>query len=174
MKYVYALLFSVLLVSCASNSPAKVDSPQYEALKKQVNSKKIAIESRIAYPMNSSGLTSVSNNGLLGRGNAATAINLADNANFVKIDGNSIALHLPYFGNRTNWSYKEKDNSISYKGAISQFRTKEKKKQIDIYFTFKKGIEEFTARIILYPNRTSRIEIQSSHRSTIAYRGNLI
>ncbi|NVK52117.1 MAG: DUF4251 domain-containing protein [Flavobacteriaceae bacterium] len=170
------ILFCLLLsVGCATNKQKLSDDQAMQRLDNIISSENFSINSTIAIPTNSSGLSAVSNVGLLGTGNSIGNINLADNPNYIKINNTQVDISMPYYGTQTVASYYA-SGSIVYKGICKGYTVKKdlRKNRYVVSFNLKHKSESLTFRIYIYSNLRTDIQLQSSHRSPIQYRGMVI
>ncbi len=159
-----------LVLSCGS-AKSKATPEQINTLNTLVSNKQFIIESDWAYPQASMAMQQVSD--LLGSSNNAGAINLTSNTNFLKIKGDSITSHLPYFGERQmNVGYGGSDSAITFKGLIANYTTHtNKNNSTSIEFDATSNSEVFTVTITLWPNLNSEMVFNSSSRNSIRYSG---
>jgi hypothetical protein len=168
--FVIALSF---LVSCGT-SKVNYTSDDMNALRELVDSKSFEIESDWAYPLPSIGLNSIANAGLLPPGNNATQINLIGNANYLRIEGDSIKAQLPYYGERQIASnYGSTNTGILLNGLMKDLTVdfNEKKERYELRFQANQDTETYQVTINIFSNRQASMSINSTHRNNIAYRG---
>jgi hypothetical protein len=162
----------LLFQGCGSIS--KKTLVETEALDDLVASKKFEIVSDWALPLATNSLNSISNAGLLPPGSSANRISLVGNPNFLKVQGDSIAAYLPYFGEQQMGAgYNSEGGAVQFRGVpISYEAIKDKKRQrYEINFRMRKNTESYTVNLLLYPNMASVISVISTHRFTIRYEG---
>ncbi len=168
------LIFGFLLVGCGGSQDVVVTEAQSKALDDLVTQKSFQIESDWAYPLVTNSFSNVANSGLLPPGNNANAINLTGNSNYIKMYGDSISMYLPFYGERRLvGGYNNKDIAIKYDGVAQEIEiTKNDKKQAyEIEFLARNRTESFRVFITVSPGLTANISINSSHRTSMRYRG---
>lgn len=163
------------LVSCKSGQSV-ASAKEKTLVTKAIEQQEFRIESNWAYPQTTNALQQVINAGLVQPGSNAGAISLIGNTNFLTVNGDSISSHLPYFGERQmQVAYGGTDSAIEFKGVLEDYSiTKDKKSRYSISFRAKSNTESFKVMIILFPNASTRIYLNSGSRFPISYLGELI
>lgn len=166
-----------VILSCGSSaiiSDSKSSDSESKELDHLVSSKRFEIVSDRAFPLATGSLNSISNAGLLPPGSSAGQISLIGNSNYLKIIGDSVAVYLPYYGERQmGGGYDSDGGGIQFEGIPTEIEiTKDDAKQrYDIRFKMKDDSENFNVNIALFPNLTSFINVSSSQRFPIRYSG---
>ena len=174
MRTIILLLCATLFIGCSSTKNTIGSIEQAEMLDGMMNQKAFTINSRSASPVNSTGASQrwgATSSSYL---NNSNYINLTDNANYFKLDGDQVSIDLPYFGNRVLGSINNgNDNAIKFEGVPRKMKIThdEDKKRYRINLEIKKNIEVYTINVTLNSNLTSQIDVNSTHRSAIAYKG---
>ncbi len=161
-----------LMLSCGSSS--KITDSKGKQLDDLVSSKHFEIISDMAFPLATASLNSISNAGLFPPGSSAGQISLIGNSNYLRILGDSVAVYLPYYGERQMGGGYDTDGAgIEFEGIPTEMEiTQDKVKQrYDIRFKMKDDSENFNCNITLFPNLTSMISVSSSQRFPIRYSG---
>ncbi|MDY8136092.1 DUF4251 domain-containing protein [Aquimarina sp. 2201CG5-10] len=176
MRYFLILILGMfLMIGCTSSRDLSTQNKEDTAANKPLDISKLSIECDWAYPMISTSLIAIANSGLFPTGSSVNQVNLVGNPNYFRIQGDSISVYLPYFGEQQlGRSYNNRDTSIQFDGIPDSFEIKEntKKNRRILKFGFKYKTESYRAQIILYDdNNRSDITVTSSHRSQIRYRG---
>jgi hypothetical protein len=177
MKPYRSIVVSIILLtiySCQSTRKVATDF-EIQKLNTMVESKKFIIESEWAYPQTTNALNQVLNSGILQPGSNSASINLIGNSNFLKILGDSIYSHLPYFGERQmQVGYGGSgDGAIKLKGVMENYQSfKRKDNGIDISFEAKSNSENFNVNITIWPSLNANISLNSVSRFPIRYSGN--
>jgi len=172
-------ILSVFLIfwGCATTkSDTSINSKRM--LDDMVTHKSFKIESEWAYPQVTNALSSILNAGLLPLGSSVNSISLIGNSNFVKIKGDSITGYLPYFGERQmGGGYASVNTGIQFDDIPKNYEVKKGKKNsylISFSIPDKTNLtESYTVNIELFPNLTSAISVNSTHRFFIRYQGNV-
>ena len=173
-RSIILLSFVSFLIACGS---ANVNSAADEAtLQAMMETKSFEIISQSASPQNTTAFNAVANSGLLMPGSSAGLISLIGNTNYLKVHGDTISGFLPFYGERRlGGSYGTQDVGIKFEGIPSDYEVKIGKKNVrEIRFTIhdkEQRSEEYQIRINIYPNLSANINVNSSHRTSISYRG---
>lgn len=177
MKKLIKLSFILLIgfmLSCSSTSKSSYTIAKKEALDTMVNERAFEIVAQSAMPMASISLNSISNAGLLPQGSTGNRIDLTTNPNYLRIIGDSVAVYLPYYGERQiGGGYGSNNLGIEFKGKPKDFEiTKNEKTQgYKMRFVFKNKGESYTMTTELFPNNNTHINVISSSRTPIGYNG---
>ncbi|WP_233268495.1 DUF4251 domain-containing protein [Cellulophaga sp. L1A9] len=174
-RLLFFLFSGCLLLGCSTTNKTIAATPKSKALDKLVVEKKFLIISDRASPMTTSSMNALANSGLLGPGNSPGAINLIGNTNYLRIKGDSIKARLPFFGERQiGGGYNSNDTGISFENIPTAYEhVKNNSTQIH---TVKFKIsgetnEQYTFTVLLFPNWTTEIRVNSSQRTSIGFRG---
>ncbi len=156
ITFIGLILIPLILISCGGANTS-FDNEKYNALKDLLTSRNFEIENEWAYPS--------------GGGN----INLIGNTNFIRFQGDSVEIYLPYFGVRHSGGGYDGEGGIKYKGLAKKFEIVEKpaKGNIEVEFEVDKSGETLNFYISLFPNDNARTVVNTSQRSTISYQGKL-
>ncbi|WP_378174144.1 DUF4251 domain-containing protein [Aquimarina sp. SS2-1] len=171
---VFTLLIGGMLIGCNSTKKTVEPTPKSEALEAMIAKKAFKIESDWMYPLATTSMNVIANSGLLPPGSTVNGISLIGNPNYIKFYGDSIAMDLPFYGERQlPGQYTRNEGGIIFSGIPDQYEvTKdEKKQQHMIKFTVKNNRESYRVTITLFPNWSSDINVNSTHRTSIRYRG---
>ncbi len=163
-----------LMYSCSSSS--KISDSDNKQLDDLVSGERFEIISDRAFPLATTSLNNVLNSGLLPPGNSAGQISLIGNPNHFKVMGDSVAIYLPYYGERQmGGGYNNNGPGIEFKGIPKRMKiTKDEQKQrYTIQVEVKDESENITFNIMLFPNFTSMINVNSSQRFSIRYSGSV-
>ena len=178
MKPLFYLIFFVgIIVGCKSSSNSLSKETISQKVSVLLESKHFNIECSQMYPTNTSSLQAIANAGLIAPGNSVGQINITGSNNYFKIIGDSISVNLPFYGEQQlgGLAYNRNDVGFSFQGIPKEFsESKNIKKNIRILnYTFPNGAESCKAQIRIYSQGSAEINITSSHRSSIRYRGNI-
>lgn len=155
------LLLSIffLIVSCGTsrNTGRTMDIENYDQLSAVVNAREFAIQNSWAMPL------------------GGNQIDLIGNTNFIRFEGDSVDLFLPYFGVRhSGGTYGSGEGGVEYEGPLRSFNSVENQdKNIILKFEGEQDNEILEFTVTLYPNGRTHTFINSSQRNTISYRGRL-
>lgn len=104
------------------------------------------------------------------------SINLIGNTNFIRLEGETVEVYLPYYGVRHSGGGPGSEGGIKYEGPLVNYKVEERMKQQDVLVSFEaqnKDNEQLKFLITLYPNGNTTTSVTSSQRSSITYRGEL-
>lgn len=164
-----------LIASCSSSKQVYSDK-EMESLHTLVKSRSFEIRSNWTYPLPSNSLNSIANAGLFPPGNNANQISLIGNTNFLRIKGDSIKAQLPYYGERQiSSNYGGTDTGILLDGLVKDLTLdfNENKNRYELRFQANQDIENYQIAINIFANKQASININSTHRTNIAYRGDI-
>ena len=173
IQRIIAVLICCACIGCATKKNS-VSPQKLEALHTLTKSKSIQINSERAYPMMSNAMQQVLNSRILGPSNSGRSIDIVNTTNYIKIAGDRISVHLPFFGElQAGATTNGNDISIVFDGKPTTYTStyNDQKKHYKLLLQFKTKRESFKMYITLYPNGTTNISVLSSHRSAIGYRG---
>lgn len=177
MKVVGVVFGILLFFNCSSSKKSVEPTIRSRAVDKMVQQKKFEVLSDWASPLATSSFTSVANSGLLLPGNTAGNISLIGNGNYLKMKKDSVFGYLPYYGERRqSGAYGANDTGISFEGIPEQLSITHDtiKLRYQIYFEIadkNNPTENYQIRMTLFPNQTSMLNVNSSHRTSINYKG---
>ena len=162
-----------VLWSCGSSGKAVGAAEENQVLEKLVAEKMLLIESDWAQPSTNNAMNSVASSALFLPGNTGSNINLIGNPNYLKIKGDSVSAYLPYFGVQQISAGYGRGSAIQFNGIPERWKSNRntKKNSYDISFTIRDNAEVFQVSLILFPNLTSHIHINSAQRNFIKYLG---
>jgi len=174
-NFIRLLMVVSLVLGCASANTGKVTDGG-KVLDELVTKNSFEIVAEWAQPRVTSAMASIANAGLLALGNSINNINLIGNSNYLKVFKDSVSGYLPYFGERQmGGSYGGGTTAIQFEGAPKEYRVKKgKKHSYTIQFNIadkNSPTENYTISIQLFKNLAASIDVTSSHRFFIRYRG---
>ncbi len=149
----------LLMLACGGvkNSGSVGDVKDFEKLSELVNSREFEIENEWLMPLGGS------------------MINLIGNSNFIRFKGDSVNVFLPYYGVRHSGGGYGRDGGINYKGPAKNLNITEDKGRNNILLNFegREGNENLQFFITLFPGGSATTSVNSSHRESISYRGDI-
>ena len=165
----------VIMVSCGASKELG-DDTSIANMEAMIQKREFHIESNNAYPQNTTALQSVLNSGLLQPGNSSGVISLIGNYNYLKVSGDSISSHLPYFGERQMMvNYGGTDGAITFNGLHEDFNiVKNKNRSYAIRLTAKSDKEPFNVFITIFPNLKVDMMLSGVGRLPIRYTGAVV
>jgi len=174
--FLLGFIFVGILIGCSTASKGILSQAERKQVDRLITQRLYHIESDWALPLMTQGLNAVANAGLFFPGSNASRVDLIGNPNYVKVKGDSIAVYLPYFGERQmGGGYANSDSAIQFEGVPDSYEAtwNEKKQRYDIRITMKQKTETFEMNLVLFPNLSCGINVNSSHRFSIRYNGDV-
>jgi hypothetical protein len=171
------LLFSVLAlaISCAAGSRSGQTVATKAQLEELISGRSYEIQATWAYPLMTQAMTSVANSGLLRPGSIANRIDLIGNPNYFKVQGDSVRVSLPYFGERQiGGGYADRNEGIRFDGIPQAYTVAKEEGKTTVDIKIIKGVETLRFNLFLFPSGRADINMNSSHRSTIRYSGSVV
>ncbi len=170
----FLVLVAGFLIGCSSTNKVVEPTVQSEALEALISERALKIECEWAYPLPTSSITAAANYGLLPQGSNVSGINLIGNTNYIKIKGDKISMNLPYYGEQQmHGRIDRKQTGLVFDGVPERFEIikNEKSQQHTIKFAVQNGTEVYNVVVTLFPNWGSSVNINTSHRTSIRYKG---
>ena len=176
MKSIVYFLAALVFLGCASTTKTHtITEKDTKALDELVTSKSFEIASDWAQPQVTNALTQIGNAGLFPPGSNVGNISLIGNSNYLKMQGEKVQAYLPYFGERQmGGTYSNNRSGIEFDGTPEDLEVKRgKRDSYEIRFNIKdkNSTENYAVTILLFPNLSSSININSSYRFPIRYKG---
>ncbi|MCB0484689.1 MAG: DUF4251 domain-containing protein [Flavobacteriaceae bacterium] len=178
MMKTIAVFLMVVAVFAGCTATKKLTDDQREALMSWGTETPFEIVSHRAMPMPTTAFIAVVNSGILSPDNSAGNINLVGNANFFRMKGDTINAYLPFFGERRfGGNYGSNDLAIEFDGIPEKkdITFNEKNQALEMRFSIdqKNDNEQYTILVTIFSGNTTDIQVLSSERSSISYRGNI-
>ena len=168
-------VFMILLLGCgASSKTAQVSEADKLALQDLVENGRLEFTAEWARPLLTNSMTSIANSGLLAPGNTAGRINLMGTAAYLRVVGDSVSAYLPYYGERNMVTgYGNTNNAIQFNGSANDLELVEDPKThgYSLNFSVDNDTESYTVFAKIFPGMGGTININSTHRQTITYTG---
>ncbi len=174
-KYLFTILICVI-ASCASNPKNIATDAEIEALNKVVSTNSFEILASFARPLATGSVNSLANAGLIPPGSTPSRIDVSGSASYLRVIGDRVEANLPYFGERQiSAAYNSNNTGIKFDGIPKDFELvpNAKTKGYTIRFTIDGGTETYQVIAQLTPSLLSSLNINSSHRTAIAYEGRI-
>ena len=172
---VQAVIMLLLMMSCSSSK--LLTEAQKQELQAWGTEKAFEIESDWAKPMPTAAFNAVANTGILGLGNSAGSINILGNINYFKMKGDTITGYLPYYGERYMGGGYNNNIAIEFNGIprSKEIKWNEQKQRAEMRFSIyqKDNNELYDIFIMIFSNKTTRMDVNSSERSLITYEGKI-
>lgn len=147
------ILLTVFLVACGSAENGNIQN--FSDLQELISAGEFEIENNWANPM------------------GGNSINLIGNSNFIRFEGDSVDIFLPYFGVRHSGGGYGSEGGIVYKGPLEDLKIREGQEdnKIELEFEADHEGENFQFDVTIYGNGTTNTSVKSSERQSISYRG---
>jgi hypothetical protein len=172
---IMAVLLLLLVAGCKSTDPAIVEA-ESEQTRALIDSKNYELDMTWATPLATNTLNQISNANLLPQDSRSGRINLMGSSSYIRAMGDSLEVYLPYFGTQ-QLSARPGDNNgaIQFEGLPEKYEAEynEKKKYTSIYFRMKDRTEQYDVNIRVFGNRNASVSVNSTHRNSIRYNGQL-
>ncbi|MCB0474560.1 MAG: DUF4251 domain-containing protein [Flavobacteriaceae bacterium] len=174
--FMWILVLSTLVTACTSTKPlTETEQKELEAWGTETP---FEIISNRALPMPTAAFSALANSGMLAPGNSASSIDLTTNSNFFKMKGDTISAQLPYFGERRfGGNYGSNDISIRFNGIPTRrnIALNSGKRRMEMRFRISQedDNEVYDILVMIFPNKTTRIDVTSSERTPISYNGRI-
>ncbi len=168
----WVALVILLLGGCKAGQEAA--SPEQQArLQALVESRDFTFEADFAFPQTSSAYVSAANTTLArAGGNSLSRISLQGEGYFLKLTGDSVESHLPYYGVRDNFSEPGRPDGIELDAPVEDFRvTQGKSDAYRIRFYARRKTERFQVNLDLFPGGKAHLLISSGQRDAIRFEG---
>ena len=151
--FIFAFLFS----SCGSRNANAGNTAEYREMVERVNELDFEIQSEWANPL---------------RGQR---INLQGNPNFIRFEGDSVAVHLPFFGVRHSGGGYGSEGAIKYEGPLQNLRIEEMagRGRIKMSFSANHRSENLDFDITIFPGGKTSASVNSSQRDRMGYEGRI-
>lgn len=168
-KIVFIVFVSLFFFACGSNK--LVTNEELLSFKNTIDNHKISFEATSANPVAFANVRGLE--GLLPPGSNLANINLVNNPNYFRVKNDSVSFDLPYYGELQMGMGYNRDTGLKFEGVAKKKSTdfNEKKEKYTITYTVATENETLRMYFTLFPNKTARLDINSSNRSSIFYYG---
>lgn len=178
MKKILVICSIVICLGSCGSGYYKTTQKTRQALDTMVKSKSFIINSSWAQPQVTMAMQQLGNAGLIPNGSSPGNIDISSNTNFFKMANDSVKAALPFFGERQfGGGYNNTDGGIAFEGIPEDLQiTKGDKSDYDIRFNIhdkNTPSERYQVFIKLFPNLSSTIDINSTHRYNIQFQGHV-
>ena len=174
MKTLVYCLLILCCFACASSKTASTTTEEDNAFESISKNEPFEIESSWAQPQITSAFAQLGD--FLPPGSTVGNINIVGNSNYLQINDSIVKAFLPFYGERRQGSvYRSDKMGIEFEGIPQDFKTNVgKKNSYEIRFKVKDknySSESYMVYVQVFPNLSGSININSSHRSSITFRG---
>lgn len=168
-KVGFIAIVSLLFFACGSNK--KITDEELMAFKNTIENSKISFEATSANPVAFANVRGLE--GLLPPGSNLANINLVNNPNYFRIKNDSIFFDLPYYGELQMGMGYNRDTGLKFEGVAKKKSTdfNPKKENYTITYSIATENETLSMFFTLFPNKTARLDVNSSNRTSIFYYG---
>ena len=169
-KILFVVLCGVLAIGCKSGQKTVVSNSSLDAM---IARQAFKIEVNAAEPMVTTALAQIANSGLMRPGNTMSRIDVTGEGYFIKMDGDSISVYLPYYGERQMGGGYGSDAGIKFDGTARdiEINKDESKNSYEITFGANDATESYLFTIDISNKLSSTTRVRSSHRNRIRYEG---
>ncbi|WP_245686445.1 DUF4251 domain-containing protein [Psychroflexus sediminis] len=168
-------MFTGVMIFTSCGNSREYTSDDFKKLDQIIQDHYFEIEAEWARPLVTSALIQLDNVGLFAPGDNASQINISGESSHLRFQGVTVIADLPYFGERQMGGGYNNSSGIKFEAKPEELEIlKEKtKNQYLIKFNITENTENFKILLIVYPNFKSTLNISSSQRNPISYRGHL-
>lgn len=155
IKSIFLAVFIMLFMYGCGGAKTSNVPQNFDELREFANNKQFEIQNEWAMPL------------------GQNQINLIGNPNFIRFQGDSVNLFLPYFGVRHSGGGYGGEAGIEYKGPAKDLQIIEQaeNKKVIVKFEGQQGTENLDFIVTLYPKGNVSTSVTSSQRNSISYRG---
>ena len=174
MKTIVYSLLILCCLACTSTKTVSTTTEEDKVFESISKNDPFEIESNWAQPQVTAAFAQLGD--LLPAGSTVGNINIMGNSNYLQIKDNIVKAFLPFYGERRQGSaYRSDKMGIEFEGVPQDFKTNiGKKNSYEIRFKIKDknySSESYMVYVQVFPNLSSSINVNSSHRSSISFRG---
>lgn len=154
----FGLTMLVFSVSCGSRNAIGADSREYRQLVERVNERDFEIVNEWANPLR------------------ASRIHLVGNPNYIRFEGDSVEVFLPFFGVRHSGGGYGSEGGIVYEGPVQNLRIEEMpgRGRVMMSFSGNQKSENLDFNITFFPGGKTNASVNSSQRDRMGYEGRII
>lgn len=163
-----------MVSGCGSQKQIVPSAVQVEALNALVKEKAFVIDITVARPLATGAVSRIANSGLLPPGSNVSRIDLTGMSSYLKVANDSVFAEIPYYGERQlPTTYNPNNTGVRFKNTPEDFEIVQNNRTqgYTIRFNVANGTEAFAVIAEIFPNLSSTVNINSSHRTPIWYSG---
>lgn len=182
MRYLL-IVITFLVLGCSS---AKVDNSEAskvktEKLEQLISNKEFKINADFAFPKVSSQYNlAVQQLNLSASGNSANRINIRGDGYYVEVKNDSVYGILPFYGEQYSGYQITNHDRIEFDGKAKEYKVEsiENRKSNRTKISFQindtnRSGEEYDVSLLIFENGKTDMQVSSSRRSVMAYRGEI-
>ena len=169
-------LVIILLLGACGSSKTPATPEQLAQLQSLVESRKFSFDAEFALPQTSQAYVSAANATLArAGGNTLSRISLGGEGYFLKMQGDSVESHLPYYGVRDNFSEYGRPDGIELDAEVENLKIDKKSSgAYQIRFDARMKTERFQITLDMFPGGKANLIVFSGQRDAIRYEGRAI
>jgi len=175
MKY-YLFVFLIVLVACKSADVDPYSAEEAALVEKNLTDGNYTIELEWARPLNTAEMSKLYSSNILPAISQSGQINILDSANYIKKAGDSVSLYLPYYGTRqVSVNPANTNSALRFEGVPASYQVSfnERKQYHSVNTRVKIRTETLNLSIQVYKSKKVQVNVNSSHRTSISYTGNI-
>ncbi|AUC14905.1 hypothetical protein BTO06_07035 [Tenacibaculum sp. SZ-18] len=179
MRTIFLFFFCISCLIGCSSAKKVVSEEQKRIVEKLVTTKTFKIDSEWAYPTVTSSMISAQNAGMFPNNSTASMIDITGHNQYFEFKKDSVRASLPYYGERQMGAAYSRSNGggIEFNDVPENYSmTKTKAGDYKISFKIKDknaSTETYNINLLIYNNMSAKINVFSSSRFKIEYRGKL-
>ncbi len=179
MRAAFLYISVIFLVIGCSSSQKTVSVEQKQKVETIVTNKSFKIDSEWAYPMVTNSLISLQSAGFFPNNSTASMIDITGHNQYFIFNKDSVNASLPYYGERQMGAAYDRSNGggIEFNGVPEDYTmdiTKRGDYRIKFKIKDKNALTEtYRVSVLIYNNMSAKINVFSSNRFKIEYRGKL-
>ena len=168
-KIILITLMSFLFFACGSRK--LTSDKELLAFKNAIENNKLSFEATSANPVAFANVRGLER--LLPPGSNVASINLVNNPNYFRVKNDSISFDLPYYGELQIGMGYNRDTGLKFEGTPEKAKVdfNSRKEKYTITYTVRTENENLRMFLVLFPNKTARLDVNSSNRTSIFYYG---
>ncbi len=165
----------ILLITGCGAARKSLTPESWAEMEAVVRDRNFTFEARWAEPLPDNSLNQLANAGQIPPGSNANRINLINNANFLKMRGDSVEMALPYYGERQVTQTYGRAEGMQFEGVATDLETRknEKRNYQDLDFNLKNKTEVLQCNLRIFNGLRAVLTIFSNQRNMIRYEGTL-
>lgn len=165
----------VLLVGGCGGSKTPATPEQRARLQSLAESRRFTFEADFALPQTSRAYVNAANATLVrAGGNTLSRISLGGGY-FLKMKGDSVETHLPYYGVRDNFSEYGRPDGIELDSEIENLKVNQKNSgAYQLEFYARQKTERFQITLDIFPGGKANLLISSGQRDAIRFEGRTV
>jgi hypothetical protein len=168
-------IFAVSFLTSCKSTVAPLTAAEWAELDKLVEDRNFSMEARWAEPTPDNSLNQMANAGLLPPGSSPSRINLEGNANYFRMKGDSVAVQLPFWGERQVIQAYGSAEGITYEGPVDDLEVvkNESQSRYDVNFTLRNESERLQCNLKIFKGNRALLTVNSTQRNSIRYEGTI-